>query len=497
MILSRERIALMIRWILITSSLLIISGAKSFGSSSCRINIAVQSLMSINDPLKAVSWWAKREATLQFDTLVRFNESGEIQPWLARRWQFSKDLKTLIIELRSGVKFTDGTIMDSQAVVDSLKRYFGVESMDHGRLSYVKNVRAIEKSKIEIILKNSFAPLLYYLATPRAGIVKKSSGSEFVGSGPWIYERTETKNNKKNQIWKANEKYFNGTSFCSELGLVEVPMNELQSSFKDKIIDLIEYYPSQNINQNELNKSFGENAESQSFPSYDVTALFFTEKTKQSIEKLSRINLLKIIFNEFKVPQHSVGYSKVCSILPFGMSSNDIGICSIEQNKIRSDKRIKFFIHTQDDERSIILNKIADIAKKKNYFIDFSYLSLSELYSEHAKGNVAVHVETLTMQIPDPYGVLSMFETGSGENFTRYSNSAFDNLLRKAKAEGDLKKRKEYYDQAEHILLEDAIVIPLVHQSRVSIYSKNIIGYNSNSIGPFYATYDKIIKKEK
>ncbi len=477
--------------------LVLIFGANYQIRANCRINVAVDSIMSTNGSLNAVSISAKRVLALQFDTLFRFSNSGEIQPWLARKWQFSKDLKTLTIELRSGVKFTDGAFVDSHAVVDSLKRFIGDESMDHGRLSYVKNVIAVDKSKIQIVLKNPFAPLLYYLATPRSGITKKINESEMIGSGPWIYSRMETSNKKKVQIWKANTGYFNGPPLCSELGLVEVSANELKFSFKNKLVDLVEYYPASNMDQNELVKLFGSDASMQIYPSYDVTAFFFTEKTKRSADKMSRKDLLKIIFNEFKVPEDNEGYSKVCSILPYGMTSNDLNRCTItpKANNLSTPK--KYLIHTDDVEMSPILNKIADIAKKKNYFIDFSYLSLSELYSEHAKGNVAVHVETLTMQIPDPYGVLSMFETGSGENFTRYSNSAFDNLLRKAKAEGDLKKRKEYYDQAEHILLEDAIVIPLVHQSRVSIYSKNIIGYNSNSIGPFYATYDKIIKKEK
>lgn len=483
-------------WILFLIGITTTFGTNSYGSNICRINIAVKSLMPTKDPLKAVSWWAKREATLQFDTLVRFNESGDIQPWLARKWQFSKDLKTLTIDLRPGVKLTDGTTINSYVVVDSLKRFFGEGSMDRERLSYVKSVSAVDSLKIEITLTNPFTPLLYYLATPRSGIAKVSNGSEMIGSGPWIYSRTEANNNKKIQIWRANTNYFNGAPNCAELGLVEIPMNELNFSFKNKLIDIIEYYPASNINESELVKSFGENAAAQVFPSYDVTALFFTEKTKQSVEKLSRLALLKIIFNEFNTSEQIASYSKVCSILPYGMTSNSLELCNIEKNINKFDKQKKILIYSQDDERTTILKKIADITKKHNYLLDFKFLTLSDLYTEHTKGHVGAHVETLTMQIPDPYGVLSMFETGSGENFAKYSNSAFDKLLSKAKAEKDLKKRKEYYNLAEHILLEDAIVIPLVHQSRVSIFSKTITGYNSNSIGPFYATYDKIMKKE-
>lgn len=470
--------------------------ANSNAWAACRINVAVQSLMPTKDPLKAVSWWAKRESTLQFDTLIRFNDSGELQPWLARKWQFSKDLKTLTIDLRSGVKFTDGTVMDSTAVVKSLKRFVGEGSPDQGRLASVKNIVAIDKSKIQINLSYPFIPLLYYLATPRSGIAKVNKNSELLGSGPWKFNKTTVNGTTKIQLWTANHEYFNGAPFCAELGLVEVPIKELGFSFKNKKIDLIEYYPIANQDQKAIIASFGENSEMRVFPAYDVTALFFTERTNSSVDKSSRQILSKIILNEFKTPEQESGYSKVCSILPYGMAPNSFGKCETKLKQRPSDKSQRFLIYTQDDERSSILKKISEITERQKYFLDFKVLTLSDLYSEHAKGKVGIHVETLTMQIPDPYGVLSMFESGSGENFSKYSNSSFDKLLSKAKAENDYNKRREYYTQAENLLLEDAIVIPLIHQSRVSIFSKSLTGYDTNSIGPFYATYNKIIKKE-
>lgn len=469
---------------------------KSYGRESCRINVAVLSLMPTKDPLKAMSWWAKRESTLQFDTLVRFTESGEIKPWLARKWQFSKDLKTLTIELRSGVKFTDGTPVDSLSVVNSLKRFVGEGSTDHGRLSDVIDVIALDQFRIQMKLSNPFIPLLYYLATPRAGIAKVGKNAEMIGSGPWIFEKAEVTSSQKAQVWRANPNYFNGAPLCAKLGLIEVPMNQVSAAFKNKIIDLIEYYPMTGLGSQKLSQVFGDEAEMQTFPSYDVTALFFTQRIKMSVEKSARQILSKIIMNEFKIPDENAGYSKVCSILPYGLAVSKQNECSTDAIKTSKRQTQKLVVYTQDDERSAILKKIAQITEKRQYLLDFRFRSLSDLYAEHAKGHVGIHVETLTMQIPDPYGVLSIFESGSGENFSKYSNSHFDALLRKAKAENDLNKRRGIYSAAENLLLEDAIVIPLIHQSRASIISKSLTGYNSNSIGPFYAAYDKIIKKE-
>ena len=484
-------------FILIFLKFIIIFGFSNKIIASCRINVAVQSIMPTKDPLKAVSWWEKREATLQFDTLLRFNESGEVEPWLARKWQFSKDLKKLTIDLRPGVKFTDGSEIDSNDVIKSLKRFIGPESIDHGRLSYIKKITYINKQRLEINLSHPFIPLLYYLATPRSGIVKVLRKTEIIGSGPWIFFKSDTNNSKKVQLWKANENYFNGAPLCKELGLIEIPTNELADSFRSNFIDLIEYYPTSKLVQKDFKQVFGSNSEIQNFPSYDVTALFFSEKTKSPIEKSSRRELYQIIAEEFNTQDLSFGYSKVCSILPYGMSLNRSEPCISKKSKNLIINPKTFTIHTQNDERWQILKKIAEIAKKQSFILNFKFSTLAEMYAKHGKGDINIHIETLTMQIPEAYGVLSMFESSSGENFSKYSNFSFDNLLNKAKSEKDFAKRKEYYLRAEDILLKDAIVIPLVHQSRVSIFSKKISGYNSNSIGPFYASYDKILKKEE
>ena len=241
-------------------------------------------------------------------------------------------------------------------------------------------------------------------------------------------------------------------------------------------------------------QSFGQEIDIQKFPAYDVTALFFTEGTNTSVNKKSRQELSKIIHNDFKNIDSNAGFFKVCSILPKGLSSSATNQCDTDQSLEKNIKQQTYLIYTQEDDRSAILKNIGEITEKRNHFFKFKFAKLSELYSEHTKGNVSTHVETLTMQIPDPYGVLSMFETGSGENFSKYSNEKFDVLLSKAKTEYDFNIRRELYNLAEKILLEDAIVIPLIHQSRVSILSKNLSGYNSSSIGPFYATYHKISK---
>ena len=60
-----------------------------------------------------------------YGQLFILGPGGKIQPDLATGYTFSPDAKTVTITLRQGVKFTDGTPFNAQAVIDNWNRDFG------------------------------------------------------------------------------------------------------------------------------------------------------------------------------------------------------------------------------------------------------------------------------------------------------------------------------------------------------------------------------------
>jgi 4-phytase/acid phosphatase/peptide/nickel transport system substrate-binding protein len=59
---------------------------------------------------------ARSAAALLFDTLTRLDEEGAPQPKLAQSWTSSEDFKTWTFKLQPGVKFSDGTPLNAQAI---------------------------------------------------------------------------------------------------------------------------------------------------------------------------------------------------------------------------------------------------------------------------------------------------------------------------------------------------------------------------------------------
>jgi peptide/nickel transport system substrate-binding protein len=57
-----------------------------------------------------------------FDALVRRGQDGRFLPALAKRWSLSDDARTWTFELRTGVRFHDGTELDARAMLRSVER---------------------------------------------------------------------------------------------------------------------------------------------------------------------------------------------------------------------------------------------------------------------------------------------------------------------------------------------------------------------------------------
>lgn len=64
---------------------------------------------------------------------------------------------------------------------------------------------------------------------------------------------------------------------------------------------------------------------------------------------------------------------------------------------------------------------------------------------------------------PDPYTFLSIFMSGDGNNRTGWSSPKYDRLLRASESEPDPARRFAMLAEAESIVLEDGVVIPIYH----------------------------------
>lgn len=126
------------------------------------------------------------------DKLFDIDTKLNIVPQLAAGYEWA-DSKTLVIKLRPGVKFHDGTAMDSASVKFSMERHLTLQgSTRRGEVSSLDRVEIVDPLTVRMVLKAPSSPFVSLLAD-RAGMIMPagSPGVEFfrnpVCTGPFKF----------------------------------------------------------------------------------------------------------------------------------------------------------------------------------------------------------------------------------------------------------------------------------------------------------------------
>jgi peptide/nickel transport system substrate-binding protein len=138
------------------------------------------------------------------DGLVRFKPGNvEIEPALAEKWNISSDNLVYTFNLRSGVKFHDGTPFNADAVVTYFNSFLDKTSpyyidgkfvyTDDTYGNFINRVEKVDDATVKITLKQVYAPFLANLALASGGILSPDAlkkygndiGTNPVGTGPF------------------------------------------------------------------------------------------------------------------------------------------------------------------------------------------------------------------------------------------------------------------------------------------------------------------------
>jgi len=148
-----------------------------------------------------------------FDTLLQKNSKGELEPWLATDWTYNDAKTELTLTLRSGVKFTDGTPLNADAVVASLE-HLRDGTQPHAAAHKGKTFTAVDDVTV-LISQPKPDPSLLDLLSVETGLIQAPSSfddadaeTKPVGSGPYILD-TASSVTGTTYNYTANPDYWN------------------------------------------------------------------------------------------------------------------------------------------------------------------------------------------------------------------------------------------------------------------------------------------------
>jgi peptide/nickel transport system substrate-binding protein len=132
-----------------------------------------------------------------YDFLTVVTSDFELHPGLAKSWDVSSDDKVYTFYLKEGVKFHDGTDLNAEAVKFNFDRILDPEmqSQTKSRLGPVESVEAVDEYTVKVQLSQPYGPFLASLADIPAAIASPTAiekwGADYisnqVGSGPFMW----------------------------------------------------------------------------------------------------------------------------------------------------------------------------------------------------------------------------------------------------------------------------------------------------------------------
>lgn len=459
-----------------------------------------------------------------YERLLDFEPgTTKLVPALAESWEISDDRMVYRLTLRKGVKFhstpyfTPSRDFNSDDVLFSINRQLDKEHPYHlvggGNYQYfqgmgmhklIKSVSKIDDYQVEIQLRQPEAPFLSNLAMPFMSILSAEYGRllekqgrqnkidiEPVGTGPFILKRYVRDSTIR---YISHEGYWRGKASIDNLIFAITPDASVRyMKLKKGECDLI-IYPSP-ADLDDIRKQ---------------NRFVLAEEKGLNIGYLA-MNTEKPPFNNVKVRKaiaHALDKEAYISAIYLGNA--EVAINPYPSSMWSYHKDVT--VYEYDPEKSRALLKEAGF--EEGFSTTMWTLPVSRPYNPNGRkmgemmqqdlARVGIKVELVSydwatyldkvkngehdmVQLgwagdngdPDNflYTLFSCDSVKRGSNNSRYCEKEFDDLIRRARVEGDFDLRKSLYQEALRVFSEDVPVIPIAHSKVYRAFSDTVGGY--------------------
>ena len=195
------------------------------------------------DPHKSFNGLVFTVTNQLYETLLFRAADGSLQPRLATQWT-PVDETTWEFKLREGVKFSDGTPFNAEAVKFSLERLADPETEGPGAfiVNMIEEITVVDDTTVRIRTSTPFTPLLAHLSHPVTAIVSPTAAAgdlskQPAGTGPFLLEDWKAGDSV---TLKANPDYWGGQPKVDRVVLRIIPEAGTQlTELKAGTVDLI------------------------------------------------------------------------------------------------------------------------------------------------------------------------------------------------------------------------------------------------------------------
>jgi len=456
--------------------------------------------------------------------LTRLDEDSTPQPAAAEDWDISDDELTYTFYIREDAYWSNGDPLVAEDFVYAWKymldpdtgspaaflAYFieGGEAFNEGEGSEDDvNVTAIDDKTLEVVLKQPTGFFLDLLTNPAFFPINHKVAEEdadwhaeadtFVSNGPFMLESWD---HDQEMVFVKNEEYWDAEAVnLDELHweMIEEENTEYQM-FESGDLDISDI-PSELSDEliDGDNVFIGEEGGLEFFRFNVTMEPFQNKKIRQAFAyAIDRQNIAEFVVKNRVEPAYgfiSPGYTT-----PTGEDFRDINGDLVTHDP---DKAKKLLEEGMEEEGYDELPEIVI-----SYNTSDTHKAVAETMQDMLKDHLDVDVElenqewsvfadaqeNLELQFSrssflndynDPINFLESFITDSYMNRTGFSSDEYDELIEKGKSEADEEKRWEYMYEAEKMLADEMIIMPIRYYNIVVLEAEGVEGVLRHPVG--------------
>lgn len=478
------------------------------------ITIGVTSFADTLEPTEQYfSWVVSRYGV--GETLVRFDENGEIVPCLAESWENSEDGKSWTFKIREGVKFSNGDDMTPELVKASLERTF--EMSDRAPEFFTPKSIEVDGQNLVITTENAVAVLPGSLADPLFLIVDTNADqSKFamegpVCTGPYIVESFSPTDAC---VVVKNENYWGGEVPLDKVTLKCIDDQTTRSmALQTGEVDIAYNLKTENVVEFENNDQY----EIQKLESLRSTYAFMNQNgplgdlalRQAVIRGLDR----ETYCNQLLEGGATTGKAPVPPTLDFGFDElNDENTYDPEGAKallaeagykdINGDGyvetpegkklELEFVIYTSREELNVYAQAAQASLKEIGIKVKLTTVSYETLLDVRDSGKYDLLIwNVLVANTGDPEKYLrENWYSTSASNTAGYNNKEVDKLLDQLSEEFDESKRKDLIIQIQQLIMDDAATVFFGYETTFLFSSKRVTGAALYPIDYYWLTKD-------
>lgn len=471
-----------------------------------------------------------------YNTLVEMNDSLQVVPSLAKSWDISADRTVFTFHLRTDVFFHDDPVFPGnkgRKLVAGDVEYSFTRITDkttaspgawifNGKVDTVRPFVALNDSIFQLRLLKPYHPILGIVSMQYCSVVPKEAvdryGVDFrrhpVGTGPFRFVAWEE---GQALVMKRNPRYFEKDSAENPLPYLDGIhvsfydskatefllfrqkqlefINDIEASFKDEVL----------TKKGTLRKEWEGKIVLNTSPYLNIEYLGILVDSTNELVRQSPLRIKQIRkainygFDRRKMIlylRNSLGTPAESGFVPVGLPSFDpVSVKGYHYDplltkKLLSDagfpggkglptiKLLTVAIYAD------MANFIAKQLEESGIPVQVEVVQKSLLLTMTSSSAAAFFRGSWIADYPDAENYLSVFysKNPAPPNYTRYKNTAFDEVFEKAIRENNDSIRYTLYRKADEIMMEDAPVVPLWYDEVVHLVQPGVKGFKPNAL---------------